>query len=296
MSTLIQLLISGIAIGLIYALAAIGVVIVYKSTKILNLAPGGLLIISAYIGWTFLVGLNLHAIPAIILSIITVGAVGWLLNRYVLQPLIGQPILAPTLCGTMIWFLFRGVTFLFWGGNPRMFPEWLAGRPSLVLAGNVRIPEIMLWCILVSALTIIALMIYFKFSRSGLAMRVTAEDVIVAENLGIKVLRVFSNTWIICLFVFLICAYFVGAIQGISQDLDFVGVYGIIVALLGGLESFPGAIIAGLVIGLVQSFVGGYLAGVLGGGIAETAPFIIMFLISFWRPYGFFGLERIERI
>ncbi|MDY6967024.1 MAG: hypothetical protein SVR08_00010 [Spirochaetota bacterium] len=98
------------------------------------------------------------------------------------------------------------------------------------------------------------------------------------------------------MFVFLICAYFVGAIQGISQDLDFVGVYGIIVALLGGLESFPGAIIAGLVIGLVQSFVGGYLAGVLGGGIAETAPFIIMFLISFWRPYGFFGLERIERI
>ena len=295
MNTFIQLMISGIAIGLIYALAALGVVIVYKSTKILNLAPGGLLIISAYLAWTFLVKLHLPIVVAIIVTIIAVAILGWLLNRIVLQPLIGQPILAPILCGTMIWFLFRGITFLFWGGNPRMFPEWLAGRPT-VFIGKIGIPEIMIWSIVICALTIAALMAYFKFTRSGLAMRVTAEDVIVSENLGIKVLKVFSNTWVICMLVFLICAYFVGAMQGISQDLDFIGVYGIIVALLGGLESFPGAIIAGLVIGLVQAFVGGYAAGIMGGGITETAPFIVMFLISFWRPYGFFGLERIERI
>ncbi|MFA4910939.1 MAG: branched-chain amino acid ABC transporter permease [Desulfobacteria bacterium] len=293
MNTFIQLMISGIAIGLIYALAALGVVIVYKATKILNLAPGGLLLIAAYLAWTLLS--KLPVVPAIALTIIAVALVGWLLNRVILQPLIGQPILAPILCGTMIWFFLRGVTFFFWGGNPKMFPTWLAGRPT-VFVGEIGIPEIMIWCIVISSLTIIALMLYFKFTRSGLAMRVTAEDVIVSENLGIRVLRVFSNTWVICLLLFLITAYFVGAMQGISQDLDFVGVYGIIVALLGGLESFPGAIIAGLVIGIVQALVGGYATDVMGGGIAETAPFIVMFLISFWRPYGFFGLERIERI
>jgi len=271
------------------------VVIVYKSTKILNLAPGGLLIIAAYLAWMFLIRLHFPVVLAIIAAAVAVAIVGWLFNRVILQFLIGQPILAPIICTTMIWFLFRGLTFLFWGGNPRMFPAWLAGRPTVFL-GGVGIPEIMIWCIVICALTIAALMAYFKFTRSGLAMRVTAEEVIVAENLGIRVLRVFSNTWVICMLLFLICAYFVGAIQGISQDLDFVGVYGIIVALLGGLESFPGAIIAGLVIGLVQALVGGYLAGVLGGGIAETAPFIVMFFMSFWRPYGFFGLERIERI
>ena len=293
MNTFIQLMISGIAIGLIYALAALGVVIVYKATKVLNIAPGGLLIIAAYLAWTLLS--KLPVVPAIALTIIAVALVGWLLNRIMLQPLIGQPILASVICTSMIWFLLRGITFLFWGGNPRMFSAWLAGRPT-VFIGKIGIPEIMIWCIVICALTIAALMAYFKFTRSGLAMRVTAEDVIVSENLGIRVLRVFSNTWIICMLAFLICAYFVGAIQGISQDLDFVGVYGIIVALLGGLESFPGAIIGGLIIGIVTALVGGYLAGVLGGGIAETVPFIIMFLISFWRPYGLFGLERIERI
>ncbi len=295
MITFVQLLISGIAIGLIYALAALGVVVVYKATKVLNLAPGGLLLICAYLAWMFLVQLGLPIPIAIAAAIGASAIIGWSVERFTLRPLIGQPILASIVLTNMIWFFFRGSTFLFWGGNPRMFPKWLAGSSTLFI-GGIGIPQIMIWCIVISVLTITALMIYFKFTRSGLAMRVTAEDVIVAENLGINVTRVFSNTWIICLLLFLITAYFVGAIQGVSQDLDFIGVYGVIVALLGGLESFPGAIIAGLVIGIVQSLAGGYLAGVLGGGIAETAPFMVMFFTSFWRPYGFFGLERIERI
>ena len=295
MNTFIQLMISGIAIGLIYALAAIGVVIVFKATKVLNLAPGGLLLIAAYLGWTFLVKLQFPIWLGILVTLVACAMVGWLIERINMRPLIGQPILSSLILTCIIWFLIRGLTFLFWGGNPRMFPAWLAGRPTVFL-GGIGIPEIMIWCIIISSLTIGALMAYFKFTRSGLAMRVTAEDVIVSENLGIKITRVFSNTWIICLLLFVIAGFFVGAIQGISQDLDFVGVYGIIVALLGGLESFPGAIIAGLVIGIVQALVGGYAAGVLGGGIAETAPFIVMFIVSFWRPYGFFGLERIERI
>ena len=295
MNTFVQLLISGIAIGLIYALAALGVVIVYKSTKVLNLAPGGLLLICAYLAWTFLVQLKFPVPLAIMIGIFLAATIGWIIERFTLRPLIGQPVLAAIILTNMIWFFFRGITFLFWGGNPRMFPSWLAGRPTIFI-GGVGIPEIMVWCIIICTFTIAALIVYFKFTRSGLAMRVTAEDVIVSENLGINITRVYSSTWIICLLLFLITAFFVGAIQGISQDLDFVGVYGVIVALLGGLESFPGAIIAGLVIGIVQSMAGGYLAGILGGGIAETAPFIVMFLMSFWRPYGFFGLERIERI
>lgn len=295
MNTFVQLMISGIAIGLIYALAALGIVVVYKATKVINLSAGGLLLISAYLAWMFLVQLKFPVVLAIIATIVSVAIVGWLIERVTLRPLIGQPILAAIILTDMLWFFFRGITFLFWGGNPRMFPSWLSSRPT-IFVGGIGIPEIMVWCIIVSALSIVALISYFKFTRSGLAMRVTAEDVIVAENLGIKITRVFSNTWIICLLLFLITAYFVGAMQGISQDLDFIAVYGVIIALLGGLESFPGAIIGGLGIGILQSMVGGYLAGVLGGGISEVSPFIVMFIISFWRPYGLFGLERIERI
>ncbi|MDY6853818.1 MAG: branched-chain amino acid ABC transporter permease [Thermodesulfobacteriota bacterium] len=295
MSTFIQLMISGVAIGLIYALAALGVVVVYKATKVLNLAPGGLLLICAYIAWTLLVHASLPIPIAIGLAVIMAVIIGWVVERIALRPLIGQPVLAAIILTDMIWFFFRGITFLFWGGNPRMFPSWLSGRPTINIHG-VGIPEIMIWCIIVSILSITALMVYFKFTRSGLAMRVAADDVVVAENLGINITRVYSYTWIICLLLFLITAFFVGSIQGISQDLDFVGVYGVIVALLGGLESFPGAIIAGLVIGIVQSLTGGYLTGVLGGGISETIPFIVMFFVSFFRPYGFFGLQRIERI
>lgn len=295
MGTFVQLMISGIAIGLIYALVAMGVVIVYKATKVLNLAPSGLLLITAYLGWTFLVKLHLPVWLGILATFAACGFIGWLVERLTLRPLIGQPILSSIILTCMIWFLFRGLTFLFWGSDAKMFPPWLAGRPTLFI-GGIGIPEIMIWCTIISSLTIAALMLYFKFTRSGLAMRVTAEDVIVSENLGIKITRVFSNTWVICLLLFAIAAFFVGAIQGISQDLDFIGVFGVIVALLGGLESFPGAVIGGLAIGIIQALVGGYLAGILGGGIAETAPFIFMFLIGFWRPYGFFGLERIERI
>jgi len=295
MDTFIQLFISGLAIGLIYSLAALGVVIVYKSTKILNLGAGGLLLICAYLVWMFLVQFQLPVFWAFSAAIISTAFIGWFIERFALRPLIGQSVLAAIILTDMIWFFFRGTTFLFWGGNPRMFPGWLAERPSIRI-GNISIPEIMIWCIIFSALAIVALMAYFRFTRSGLAMRVTAEDVIVSENLGINITRVYSNTWIISLLLFLLTACFVGAIQGISQDLDFVGIYGVIVALLGGLESFPGAIIAGLVIGLVQALAGGYLSGILGGGIAETAPFIIMFFVSFWKPYGFFGMERIERI
>ncbi|MFH1625502.1 MAG: branched-chain amino acid ABC transporter permease [Pseudomonadota bacterium] len=295
MNTFIQLMVSGITIGLIYALAALGVVIVYKATKVLNLSAGGLLLIGAYLAWMFLVQLKFPVVLAIIAAFVATAIVGWIVERVTMRPLIGQPILAAIILTDMLWFFFRGTTFLFWGGNPKMFPSWLASRPT-VFIGQIGIPEIMIWCIIISILSIGALMAYFKFTRPGLAMRVTAEDVIVAENLGIKITRVFSNTWVISLFLFLITAYFVGAMQGISQDLDFVGVYGVIIALLGGLESFGGAIIGGLAMGILQAMVGGYLSGILGGGITEVSPFIVMFFMSFWRPYGLFGLERIERI
>ncbi|MEW6034178.1 MAG: branched-chain amino acid ABC transporter permease [Chloroflexota bacterium] len=295
MATFIQLLVAGIAIGLIYALCALGVNIIYKSTKILLLAGGGLVLMPAYIAWVFV---SWEAFPpalAIIVTFLLSAVLGWVLYRTTQHPLIGQPLLAPAICTTMLWFLLRGVTFLIWGGNPRMFPSWLAGRDVLHF-GPVNIPEVTVVALVACALVVAVLMLYFKYSRGGLAMRVTAESHTIAEILGIKVRRVFGNAWVICLLLFAVAGILTGAITGISQDLDMIGVYGIVVALLGGLESFTGAIVGGLLIGLAQTLVGGYLGAKLGGGIAEVVPFIIIWLVMYWRPYGLWGLVRIERI
>lgn len=295
MANLLSLLIAGIAIGLIYALCALGVNIIYKATKVLLIAGGGLILIPAFMGWTFLVWAEVPPPLAILLTFAVSGGAGWVLYRFAQQPLIGQPILSIAICTTMMWYTLRGVTLAIWGGNPKMYPSWLAARGTFHL-GAVSIPEITIITIIVCGLAVAGLLIYFRYSRGGLAMRVTAEDHIIAEILGVKVTRVFGMAWVICLFLFAFAGLMTGAITGISQDLEIIGVYGIIVALLGGLESFAGAIVGGLIIGVLQVVAGGYLGQIVGGGIAEAVPFIFMWLFMYWKPYGLWGLVRIERI
>jgi branched-chain amino acid transport system permease protein len=161
----------------------------------------------------------------------------------------------------------------------------------------VPIPAVQVLTLAVGLVFIAALSAFFKYTRPGLAMRVTAEDHTVAQNLGIPVKQVFSRSWMIAGLIGAIGGIFLGGILGGANDqLGVIALKSVAVVLVGGLESITGVIIAGLIIGLAEALAGGYLSTYLGGGIQDVAPFVILLAILLIKPYGLFGLVRIERL
>ena len=293
MATFIELLVIGILVGGVYGLLALGLNIVYKSTRVFNFAQGGLLIMAAYMFYLFLVQLHLPFWLSLVLLFITGFILGTLVDRLVLRPLIGQPILSAILITLALYTFFRGFTFLWWGGDVYAYPLFLPTEPWHL--GFIKLAPHLVLSFLVAMVFFALFAVFFRFTKLGLAMRSTAEDHQVSQSLGINVKTIFSAAWVIAALVGATAAIFIGSNQGVNQCLDLWGLRVIPVAIVGGLDSIPGAIVAGLIIGVVEALMSGYL-GVYSPGIGDVAPFVVLLLIILVKPYGLWGLVRIERI
>lgn len=282
-------------VGAIYALMALGIVMIYKATKVFNFAQAWMIILGAYFFWSFLVMLDLPWPLSLLLALLLSVFLGWAIERLAMRPLIGQPILAPIILTLALLGLFRGLSFFVWGGTDKVYPEGLIPVGAWRV-GGIAISQAHFMAFALSMLLILLLVLYFRYTRSGLAMRVTAEDHTVAQSLGIQVKQVFSTTWVIAGAIALSGGVFLGGILPINQELEPVGLMSLAVVLLGGLESIPGAVIAGLVIGVIQALSGYYLSAYAGGGISDVMPFVVMLLVLLIKPYGLFGLVKIERL
>ncbi len=295
MEEFIRSIVLGICSGGIYALLAISYVVIYKSTRVFPFSQAAVLIIGAYVMWFCLIPWHLPIWFGFLITCGVGAALGLAIERAFMRPLVGQPILSPIIVTLCIMLLLRGVGILLGQGNIKGFGESFLPQGAWQI-GFLHIPQIQIYAFLLSMILIAALMLFYAKTRTGLGMRVVHEDHVVAQNLGINVKRIFQYSWILSCIIAVVVGMLLGNIQGVGLGLDSNGLIAIAAVLFGGLESFAGAIISGLAIGILQMFTISYLAPLLPGETTMMIPFIFLLLILFLKPYGLFGLPKIERL
>jgi len=296
-SFFLQLLVSGLALGFIYAVITMGFVLIYKCSRVFNIAHGGLVLIGGYLGWSTLVQLHFPLWLTFLVAIAIAAIIGYVIERFTLRPLIGQPLLAQIMVTIALLLLMRGVVCLVWAGDYFGYPYGLYGTESVGI-GLVTLSSEYAAGFVLSVVVLIILLAIFRWTKQGLAMRATAEDEQVVQSVGIRITTVHILTWVIATIVAVIGGILLGSISGVNLAMADIGLKALVVALLGGLDSIGGCIVAGLIIGVLENVAAGYLDPLLpaGGGLSFVFPFIIMIVVLMFRPYGLFGLVRIERI
>jgi branched-chain amino acid transport system permease protein len=191
--------------------------------------------------------------------------------------------------------VLEGLVTLIWGGEYKTYHGVL---PTITLKlGQISIPPESLIGLMVSIVSVAILMFVFQRTKIGLAMRATAEDLQVVQSLGIKATTVYAVSWVIASIVGVIGGILLGGVSGVMTHLAEIGLKAFAVVLLGGVNSIGGAIVAGIILGVLENVAAGYLDPLLpGGGLAQVFPFLVMIIVLIFRPYGLFGMARIERI
>ncbi|MGD0487803.1 MAG: branched-chain amino acid ABC transporter permease [Syntrophorhabdales bacterium] len=290
-----QLVVTGFALGMMYALVAIGFVIILKCSNAFNIAQGHFVLIGGYLGYTFLVTFHLPLWAALFLAMAVAALLGLVIERLALRPLVGQSELALIMMTIALATVLEGLVTLIWGGEYKTYHGVL---PSLTLkVGQISVPSESLIGLMVSMVVVGGLMGLFRYTRIGLAMRATAEDLQVVRSLGIRATTVYAVSWVIASIVGVVGGILLGGVSGVMIPLAEIGLKAFAVVLLGGADSIGGAIVAGIILGILENVAAGYLDPLLpGGGFAQIFPFVVMIIVLIFRPYGLFGLKRIERI
>ena len=294
MEIFLQIIITGIATGGVYGLIALGFVLIFKATGILNLATGAFMTLGAYICLTVLSQLGAPFWLAFLCTLGFAIILGIVLERIILRPLIGEPIISVVMVTIGLSSILQGLTHLIWSPDFRSFPEIFPPEPLDL--GIAIVPSGLLWGFIFAAVATVIFILIFKLTRTGVAMRATASDQQAALSMGISVRWVFALSWSYGAVAAVIGGIVIGNISGISIYLGDIGLKVLAVIILGGLDSIGGAILGGLIIGVLENLAGLYLDPIFGGGVKDVAPFFILVLIIMIRPYGLFGKKIIERV
>ncbi len=290
MDLFIQLTLTGLTNGAILALAALGFVLIYKSSDVINFAQGEFLLIGAYVMFSMLVQFSLPWTIGLVLTLLVAVGIGVAVERLVLRPLIGEPIISVIMATIGLSSLLRAIVSTIWGNQPRAFPAFIPSKPVHVLGATVGADR--LWAIAIAGGMLFLFNLFFTRSKEGIAMRAVADDQQAAMSMGISVKRIFAWAWSIAAMTAAIGGALVANIVGVGPELAGFGLRVFPVVILGGLDSIPGAIVGGVIIGLLEAYVGGYI----GMGLNQVISFIVLILILMVRPYGLFGQEIIERV
>ncbi len=294
MSDFFQLFILGLFEGGLYAIVAAGIVLVYKSTHVVSLAHGQLMAYGALVFWFTLTVLKVPFVLAILIALVCLAIFGWLIERVAMRPLIGQPLFAAFLTTFALFLIGDGIFQLILKGESTSFAAYLpSGMASII---GVPLPITQMVSFGVCLFLFLGLAIFFQRSKMGLGMRATAEDHQLAQSTGISVRAIFSWIWVLSAMVATIAGISLANVMDIYYTLPLVGIKGLVVALVGGLESLPGALLAGLLLGVLENISAGYLDPIVGGGVKEVAAYVLLLFILLIKPYGLMGLVRIERI
>ncbi len=290
MDLFIQLTLTGLTNGAILAMAALGFVLIFKASDVINFAQGEFLLIGAYVTFAMLAQLGLHWTLGLLLTLGVAVALGVAVERLVLRPMIGEPIISVIMVTIGLSSLLKALVSAIWGNQPKAFPPFIPSQPVKILGATVG--EDRLWAIVIAIFMLGIFSVFFRRSREGIAMRAVADDQQAALSMGISVKKIFAWAWSIAAATAAIGGALVANIVGVGPELAGFGLRVFPVVILGGLDSIPGAIIGGVVIGLLEAYTGGYI----GQGLNQVLPFIVLILILMIRPYGLFGQEIIERV
>ena len=286
--------INGALLGLLYALIAMGFVVIYRASKVFNFAQGELVVLGGFLQWWMVVNLGLPMVVGIPLAFVLSAVAGLLIERIFFSRLVGESVFAMVMVTIGLLVLLRGVILLAFGPQVRPFPIVMPLQP--VIIGEVLIPTNLLIGGVITALAATGLSWFFNRTRTGLTMTAVAEDHQVAMALGISVKRSIAFAWVLgCLLSTLGAVIYLSgkSLSFLASDIGFAALP---VALLAGLESIGGLLLAGVIVGVIQGLATAYLDPLVGGAVGSVLPFVIMLLILLVRPTGLFGWRTIERV
>ena len=292
---LIQLLVNGFIIGLLYGVVAMSFVLIYKSSQVVNFAQGEFLLVGAWACWWLLANFSLPFYMAFLLTLLFMMLFGILVQIIILKPLIGEPIISIIMVTIGLSIFFQAIMNWMFGVFTEPFPQIFSSESLNIFGLNVQTAYLMSG--LISIFIMISFALFFKKSKLGLAMRATAFDQQAAQSLGVSIKQVFAAAWAISAMVSAVAGVVFGIVNGISSGIAFMGIKVFPAVILGGLDSVLGAILGGLVIGLLEHLAHYIDVQFLNiGNLMRIAPFYALIIILMIKPYGFFGTKDIERV
>ncbi len=297
MSYFFQLVVSGVVVGSIYALSALGFVLIYKSSRVLNIAHGQIIAAGAFITYFLTVTVGLPIYVSFPISMVITFFLSMSVERVFLRRLIGEPIISVIMVTIGLMSIIDGLIYLTpFGSENFSFPVFLPTAPIIV--GGVSISWTQLVGVGVTIVLIGGFSWFFKKSTVGISMRAVSDDQLASMSIGISVPRVFGLAWAMAGLSAAAAGSIIGNITGLNFDtLHAFGIVVFPVVILGGLDSILGAVVAGIIMGLIQQFSSGYLDGNWGlNGTGEVMPYIVLLIILLFKPHGLFGIHEIERV
>ena len=297
MSYFFQIVVSGVVVGSIYALAALGLVLIYKSSRVANFAHGQIIAAGAFITYFLTVTVGIHIFFSFLASMIITFFLAMSVERIFLRRLIGEPIISVIMVTIGLGSIIDGLIYLTpFGTENYSFPTFLPQDPLSI--GGVSISWTQLVGVIITFILIGGFSWFFKKSTIGISMRAVSDDQFGSMSVGISVPRVFGLAWATAGLSAAAAGCIIGNITGLNFDtLHSFGIVVFPVVILGGLDSILGAVVAGIIMGLIQQFASGYLDGNWGlNGTGDVMPYIILLIILLFKPHGLFGIHEIERV
>jgi branched-chain amino acid transport system permease protein len=289
---ILQLAVAGVAIGCIYALIALGFVLIYKATEVVNFAQGDVMMLGAFAAFSFA---NLWHLPfavAVLLAIIVLAVFGALFDRVLLRPIIGQPTFAVVMVTIGAGYVMRGVATMIPGWGTDTHALKAPYSEQVIRLGELAISADHVAIIVLTTVLCAGLYVFFKRTRVGIAMQAASQNQLAAYYMGIPVRRINTLIWAISSGVAAFAAVLLAPITFVHSNMGFIGLKAFPAAVVGGFGSIPGAIVGGLIIGLVETYAGFFLPE----GFKDTAPYIVVLLVLFVRPSGIFAEMRRKKV
>lgn len=285
---------NGVLIGLLYALVAMGFVVIYRASKVFNFAQGELIVFSAFLMWAVVIDQQFPIWMGIPLTIIGAAMCGYILERVFLSRLVAESVFSMVMITVGLLILLRGLIIVVWGAETRPFPIIFPLQP--VILGDVILSRALVIGGAITIVLALGLSWFFNRTRAGLALTAVSEDHQVALSLGISVRTAMSVAWVMGSVISAIAAFVYLSGKSLNLLASEIAFAALPVALLAGLESISGLLIAGILVGIAQSLAQYYLDPWLGINIASIVPFAMILVILLVRPTGLFGWKSIERV
>ncbi len=290
MSFLIELVVSGLAIGAVYGLMAMSFAVIYKATGIINFAQGEMAMLTAYTTWSLANAMGTGGVSTVLAAVVLGAILGLVCERLVMRPMLGEPPLSVVLVTIGLAVVLRSIVIIIWGASPQKFD--LPGADDLVALGTVSMRVSQVSVLVLLLLAIAGFWVFLRYSRFGVAMRAVAADEKTARLMGVSTAQVQAVAWASASGIAGLVGAFFAVIYGLTPTMADLGLKAFPATVLGGFDSILGSAASGLIIGVIENLVGGYLPS----AFKEIAGFVVILVVLMVRPFGLFGEKRIVRV
>ena len=282
--------VSGLATGCVYALIALGFVLIFKATDVVNFAQGEFVMASGFMSYTLLIGAGLPYALVLVATIVLSGLMGVVLERVVVRPIMDAPIFSIVIATIGASIVLRSSAGLVYGYDVLPLPTIFSKDP--IRLGVVQFTAMDVGVIGSSLVIMLALYLFFKLTKTGMAMRATAQSQTAARLMGVSITRIFSMTWAISAAIGGVAGVLIAPIIYLDPNLGFIGVKAFAGAIVGGFGSIPGAIVGGMLLGVIENLSGYFF----NAGIKQVSTYILLILVLVVRPAGLFGVAPVRKV